>query len=176
MGMQAYLKRVPPTIFAQCTEDAEFAKDYIAGNQAETETICLKESWDGLHYLLSHKRRRPAKELDTMIVWDTSDLLAVSILGKEVLNPKCKFGFGVPKWVDENQVTDIKDLLDEIDWEVLRDDIVPEKMIRCGVYPEGLWDDEAKSVKYLQYWLERLKKFYQVAASKNQAVIAYLKL
>src|SRR5215204_4123589 len=154
MKMFAYLKRVPEESIVRCRDDADFAGNYLAGEQSDTETLCLKESWDALHYVMSSNRRRPAKELDTMIVWDTSDLLAVSILGKEVLNRNCKHTFGVPKWVDAAQVKDIFELLTAVEWADLADQIVSEKMARCGVYPEGIWDDEEKSNKYLKYWFQ----------------------
>lgn len=176
MQMFAYLKRVPSEALERCRIDAEYAKNYLASEQPGTETLCLKESWDALHYLLSTNRRRPAKELDTLIVWDTSDLMAVSILGKEVLNQNIRYAFGAPKWVDPHQAADIAELLQEVEWADLQDEIVPEKMAHCGVYPEGLWDDEHKSVKYLKYWFQRLLNFYVTAAASHQAVICYLKL
>ncbi|PWT91968.1 MAG: hypothetical protein C5B54_04300, partial [Acidobacteria bacterium] len=144
MGMQAFIKRVPGSIISHCGQDAEYTRNYILTAQPETETLCLKESWDGLHYVLSHNRRRPAKELDTMIVWDTSDLLGIAILGKEILNRDCKIGFGAPKWIEAAQVVDIAELLKDVEWKILEEEIIPEKMMRCGVYPEGLWDDEDK--------------------------------
>lgn len=176
MGMIAYLKRVPGSVIPRCSVDAAFAKEYISGIQPDTETINVKESWDGLHYLFSSNRRRPAKVWDTLVVWDTSDLMGISVLGKEILNKDCKLGFGNPKWIDAEQVKDIAELLKDLEWEVLEEKMIPDRMRECGVYPEELWEDEEKAAKYLRYWFSQLIKFYERAASCDQAVICYLKI
>lgn len=174
--MLAYLKRVPRKELEKCKEDADYAREYVSGTQPDSETLNLKESWDGLHYLLSANRRRPARAWDTMVVFDTSDLLGVALLGKEIMNRNFKYGFGNPKWIEPMQVKDIDELLSDLEWATLAEELVSEKMEKCGVWPENLWADETQATKYLQYWFLRLIKFYQTAASQNQAIICYLKM
>lgn len=176
MRLVACLKRIPPNIISHCAEDAEMAKRYIVETQPDTETINLKESWDGLHYLLSRDRRKPAKLMDTTIIKDSNDLMGIALIGKEALNRKLKLGFGVPKVIDSDQVQDIQDLLKSIEWSDLEEDVIYEKMHPCGVYPDELWEDEEKAAKYLRYWFLQLRKFYDKAASENQAVVCYLKM
>jgi hypothetical protein len=176
MGMYACLKRVPFKEISQCKENAIYAKHYISGVQGDTELINLKESWDGLHYLLSPKRRKPSKVWDTSVVWDNIDPMGIALVGKDVLNKDCKYGFGNPKWIDPEQVHEIARTLKDLDWEQVSEAYVPEKMQKCGVYPEELWADVEKGRKYLRYWFVQLSKFYEKAASLDQAVICYLKI
>lgn len=176
MRLVACLKRIPQSIVPHCEEKADFARQYIAENQPDTETMNLKESWDGLHYLLSRDRRKPAKLMDTTIIKSSNDLMGIALIGKEVLTRGLKYGFGSPKIIDSEQVADIFELLMQIDWDNLEEDIVAEKMQTCGVYPEELWEDEAKAAKYLHYWFQQLCKFYEKASNDNQAVICYLKM
>lgn len=176
MGMYACLKRVPAGEINQCKENSLYAKHYISGIQVDTETINLKESWDGLHYLLSPKRRKPSKVWDTSVVWDNIDPMGMALVGKEVLNKDCKYGFGKPKWIDAQQVKEIAQSLENLRWDQLEAAYSPEKMQKCGVYPEELWEDVDKGRKYLRYWFMQLSKFYAKAASLDQAVICYLKI
>ena len=176
MYMHAFLKRVPPEAVQRCIQNADFATSFLSAEQPGTETLGLKESWDGLHYIMNAKRRRPAKELDTMVVWDNSELLAAAILGKEILNKNCKNTFGVPRWIEPAMVVSIAKRLSELNWMDLADEIVPENMSHCGVYPDWLWESEDKAVKFLKYWFQRLVSFYAASASESQAIIAYLKV
>lgn len=176
MRLVACLKRIPNSIVPHCAEQADFARQYLAENQPDTETLNLKESWDGLHYLLSRDRRRPAKLMDTTIIKNSNDLMGIALIGKEILSRGLKYGFGSPKIIDADQVGDIHDLLKAIDWAVLQEDIIAEKMQSCGVYPEELWEDESKAAKYLHYWFLQLRKFYEKASTTNQAVVCYLKM
>jgi len=176
--MYAYLKRVPVSEIKLCQANADYAADYIMGVQPDTETQSLKQSWDGLHFLLSPSRRKPSSVWDTSIVWNSTDLMGIAVIGKATLNDTCKIGFVAPKWIPPDLVSQIAAGLKEMKWETLDDLYSPGGMKKCGVYPEELWDeeDEDRGRNYLRYWFIQLSRFYQMAASLNQAVICYLKL
>jgi hypothetical protein len=168
------LKRVPVQEIERCKASSEYARNYISGVQGDSEILNLKESWDGLHYLLSPARRKPAN------VWDTSvvnlDLMGMAIVGKEHLNKELKLGFSIPKWIDPDQVQAIAKQFSSVGWEELEDAYDPPGMHKCGVYPDEIWDDEDKGRKYLKYWFLQLVKFYKKAAAEAQAVVFFMKV
>jgi hypothetical protein len=174
--MFAYLKRVPSTAIQECQADANHAREYITGHQPDTETQPLKQSWDGLHFLLSPNRRKPSSVWDTSTIWHTTDFMGIAIIGKETLNEACKLGFVTPKWVAPGLVAQISFRLRSLSWDSLEEAYSPDKMRQCGVYPDDLWDDEEKGRKFLRYWFQQLVRFYEKASSLDQAVICYLKL
>ena len=174
--MFAYLKRVPSTAIAECQVNPNYARDFISGTQPDTETQPLKQSWDGLHFLLSPNRRKPSNVWDTSTIWHTTDFMGIAIIGKETLNDGCKLGFVSPKWITPGLVAQISFRLKTLNWETLDEIYSPDQMKKCGVYPEELWDDEEKGRNFLRYWFTQLCKFYEKAASLDQAVICYLKL
>ncbi len=174
--MLAYLKRVPPEAILGCRSNAAHASEYITGKQPDTETLALKRSWDGLHFLLSTDRRKLSNAWDTSAIWNTADIMGMAVIGKDVLNPECRLGLFAPKWIPPGTVAQISFRLKATRWETLDEAYSADRMRDCGVYPEDFWDDEEKARMYLKYWYSQLSKFYEKAASVDQAIICYLEL
>jgi hypothetical protein len=126
------------------------------------ERICIDKAWGGLHYLLCS-------------VTDTGrQSLSLAVLGGTEIGED--HGYGPARYLSASQVKAVAAALSAMTHETLRQRYDAAAMNEAGVYP-GRWEDghDNDSLDWLLQAFDELRRFYQGAADRGNAVIKYLR-
>lgn len=128
-------------------EEREDAQDHIE----------IDQSWHGIFWLLTGQLEKADGPLGYVIV------------GGEPLTED--FGYGPPRLLSPERVSEVAHALDDVDVETLRARFDPDAMNVNAVYPEGIWAqpgifDEFVAPNYLD-----VQRFYSHAAATGSWVL-----
>jgi hypothetical protein len=163
----AYI-RLSPRRIATLRRDPARLRRVIGGELKVGKRVDIGDAWDGLHFLLSARRRAGA-------IRDTGDPFGLGLFGGRPLNPQTLEAESIVRFVDAAGVTLVDAELRTVEGGALFRRYVPIAMDSAAVYPER-WGErgEAGFEPLLDAFLQ-WRELYRRAAEEAQAVICLLR-
>lgn len=136
----------------------EEMRDHLNALSETHEVLDIDKMWDGLHFLLT------GTSADTPI---EDDLISEAILGVTNLSEEDFIAY-----IRHEELADINDMLDAIDFEKLRGNFQPLQFRDAEIYP-SIWEDDNTDQLFdmLKDAFEQLVVFYRQAELENMNVV-----
>ncbi len=163
MGMSASFYRVSHSMLQTIISDIDEIDVILYESQEIQDTeLDIDKSWHGIYYLLTG---------DASFETANQSLAGQAILGGEEIGED--LGYGPLRFLSASKVILIHRELSSISVSALTSRFNIEKMNKEEIYPsDGNWTDEDRD--YLVEHYAELVKFYQVAASNEEAILLLL--
>ncbi len=164
---EASFIRVDPRVLQGCRRGPERLGRVVGGRLRPDRRVDLGQTWDGVHYLLSARRRAGA-------VRDRGDPFGLALFGGDQLNPYVLDKRQVVCWLAPEAVVRVDRALQKVGGGQLRRNYDPEAMERMAVAP-GRWRQRGEEgfEQLLDAFLQ-WRELYHRAAEEGQAVICVL--
>ncbi|MBX7222555.1 MAG: YfbM family protein [Blastocatellia bacterium] len=120
----------------------------------------IDKAWHGIHFLLTGSQ------------WEGPEPLCNVVLGGRSIG-EVEVGYGPARGLTVDEVQAVSKALQAIPKEDFAQRFQPADLTANDIYP-GIWDEGAEALDYLVENYVQLRKFFQTAAKKNEAVIVYI--
>ena len=165
MSMIGMFLQITPATLEEILNDSAVLENIIDELITDygTDMIDVDKAWDGIHFLLT------GNSLDT----EPAHPLRSAILGTYTVDENQDLGYGPANYLPPAEVREMYESIEDIGKEDLKKHYNGKRMDALEVYP-GIWSDEAVGFDYLWHHFEKLKEFYQDAATKENAVVMFI--
>lgn len=120
----------------------------------------IDKSWHAIHYMLNGS------------TWDGEGPLALAVLGGEEIGEDV--GYGPARYLVPAQVKAISAALSLLRPQEFSAKFHPSALDAAEIYPQGWHDAGPEALEYVVRYYGLLSSFYQSAAERGDAVLAYL--
>ena len=163
MELACYV-RVDRRVLATCRREPARLDRLIEGQLRTGRRLDLGQAWDGLHYLLSPRRRAGA-------IRDTGDPFGLALFGGDPINPYAMDPAEIVRALESAAVARIDRELQKIHAGDLRRQYDCEAMDRMAVQPADWATRGEEGFEYLLDAFLQWRELYHLAAEENLAVI-----
>ena len=174
MGMILSLVQFTPQKLQEYLDSPEHFEEDLSNleNSQDDPSCYLDKAWEAVHYLLTRTRiggflltgtKRPGNQ----------DPLSMAVYSEQFFDQEQDLGLGPASYLTSEQVRQISALISNMESSFIKDRYNPEEMNEMGIYPT-FWNNDANLFDYVSDSFNNLKKFYEDAASKGNAVASYL--
>ena len=160
MSMIGNLLMISNGQLQQLIGEPSLVEDYIYAERKEDKFLNLDKSWHAIHFILNGNN------------YEGQGPLAMVFFGGEEIGED--HGYGLVRYLTTDQVKQVSLSLSEISHENFSQKYDPQAMDAASIYP-NVWErDSAEGLKYIVPFFQDLKKFYNEAALRDQAVLIYI--
>ncbi len=160
MSMIGNLLMVSNQQLQQFLNEPSLVENYIYAEQKQEQYLDLDKAWHAIHFMLNGN------------AYEGQGALALAFFGGEEIGEDV--GYGPARYLTVEQVRQVSESLSQISHEVFSQKYDPVAMDESSVYP-NIWEREGEEgLHYILPFFDDLKKFYQEAALRDQAVLIYL--
>lgn len=162
MSMTACFQTVSANDLRDIKNDPALIESYadnVFGGRAEGEFCDIDKSWQTIHYLISGE------------VWNGSSPQAQVVLGGTEIGED--LGYGPARYHEPAQVQQLADSISDIDSKELAKRFDPEAMERYSLYAFSS-EYATDELEMAQDYFQELKSFYSNAASRGDAILAFM--
>ncbi len=165
------VKLAPETVESVLAGTADVWNMIERAQQIPGSTLCLDESWAGLHFVLTGEvPTLKYQALEMGISWSDDSLENVLMGGSPT---KHEDGVGVIRCSTPAEVQHMAAKLSVIDVVQIIRWYDAEALIENDI-PPPIWHDSASALRWLSTHYADLKKFYQQAAKAGDGLLMYI--
>lgn len=161
---QASYVRVDPKVLTGCEREPAWLRRVLVGQIKSDQRVEIGPAWDGIHFLLSPRRRAGA-------VRDTGDPFGLALFGGDAINGYVLDPGEVVRFLDSPAVVRSDRALQRVSASQLRRRFEPGAMDETGIAPGGWGQRGEEGFEYLLDAFLQWRELYHVAAEENQSVI-----
>jgi len=168
MAEEASFIRVDSKVLDGCRREPQRLQRLVDGEIRPDRRLDLGDAWDGLHYLLSPRRRAGAAR-------DTGDPFGLALFGGDPLNPYVLDESRIVRCLGPEAVARVDRDLQKVTGGQLHRSYDVSAMDRLGVAPGGWQERGEEGFEYLLDAFLQWRELYHRAAEDGQGVICTIR-
>lgn len=167
MGMMAGMLQVSTEELEQIIIDPSLLEERAFSEEANEDPnlLTIGKFWEGIFYMLTGKTVTEVQSVKSPLVW--------IFFSDNLVDEELNFGYGVPNYIDSDQVKQLNVELKRITSEDFKSRYDSKRMIDLNIYPNS-WSDNGDDLEHLTEYFSKLKSFYEKSALENKCVINFM--